>query len=100
MCTLAIRRPSHSVASRQSSTFDEPPGAQGYCLPLQRLSTDAGTIMTVITDVLFRLKLPLNKFRGHCYDGTGNMSGQRTGVAKRTHELESRSLTIILKATP
>ena len=88
------------MASRQSSTFDEPPGARRYCMPLQRLSTDAGTITTVITDMLFRLKLPLNKFRGHCYDGAGNMSGQRTGVAKCTRELESRSLTIILKATP
>ena len=41
---------------------------------------------------LFRLKLPLNKFRGQCYDGAGKMGGKRMGVAKRKHELGSRTV--------
>ena len=41
-----------------------------------------------VTYVLFRLNLPLKKFRRQCYDGGDNMSGQRKGVAKRIQELE------------
>ena len=51
--------------------------------------TDEGTITTVITDVFFRLKLSLNKFRGQCYDGAGNTSGQRT-VLQSAHMSQNR----------
>ena len=47
--------------------------------------TDAATITTVTTEyniMFFRLNLPLNKFRRQCYNGAGNVSGQRTSVAK------------------
>ena len=54
--------------------------------------TDAGTITAVITDVFTRLNLPLCKLRGQCYDGASNMSGKRTGVAKRIQELEPRAV--------
>ena len=49
--------------------------------------------------MFFRLNLPLNKFRRQCYDGAGNMSGQRTGVANRIQELEPGQSNHILKAT-
>ena len=65
---------------------------------------DAGSITAVVRPVFFRLNLPLNKFRRQCYtfrrqcyiykfrrqcyDGVGNMSGQRTCVAKCIQELE------------
>ena len=69
---------------------------------------DAGTITAVVTyNVFFRLNLPLNKFRRQCYkfrrqccDGVGNISGQRTCVAKRIQELEpGQSTNDILTAT-
>ncbi len=67
---------------------------------------DAGTITAVVTYVFFRLNLLLNKFRRdcykfrrQCYDGGDNMSGQRTGVAKRIQELEPGQSNHILKAT-
>ena len=98
MWTLAFWCPSHSMASRQSSTFDgweEPPGEWGYRWPLQRPPTrrrDYHDGNHRCVEQLFRLKLPLNKFRGQCYDGAGNMSGKRMGVAKRKHELGSRTV--------
>ena len=60
---------------------------------------DAGTITAVVTYVFFRLNLPLNKFRRQCYDGVGNISGQRTCVTKRVQELEPGQSNHILKAT-
>ena len=67
---------------------------------------DAGTITAVVTYVFFRLDLPVNTFRRvlkvsqtMLYDGVGNMSGQRTCVAKRIQELEPGQSNHILKAT-
>jgi len=40
----------------------------------------AETLFSVITDVLIRLNLPLDKLRGHCFDGAANMSGCIKGV--------------------
>ena len=40
-----------------------------------------------------------DKFGRQCYDGVGNMSGQRTCVTKRIQELEPGQSNYILKAT-
>ena len=54
--------------------------------------TNAGTISTVTTECVLPVEpMPLNKFRRQCYNGAGNISGQRTGVA--IQDLESRALT-------
>ena len=58
--------------------------------------TDAGNITTVgltIQNVFFRLNLllNLNMFRRQCYNGAGNISGQRTGVT--IQDLESRAVS-------
>lgn len=45
--------------------------------------TDAGTITTVIKDVLLRCSLRTEDCRGQCYDGASNMSGRLNGVAAR-----------------
>ena len=39
------------------------------------------------------VNLPLHKFRRLCYTGAGNITGQRTAVAKHIHDLESRAVS-------
>ena len=91
------------------------------------LNATQGLSRRYLHNVFFRLNLPLNKFRRQCYkfrrqcykfrrqcykfrrqcykfrrqyyDGVGNMSGQRTCVAKRIQELEPGQSNHILKAT-
>ena len=43
--------------------------------------TNADTVTKIILDSLIRFNLPLNRYRGQCYDGAANMSGRRRGVA-------------------
>ena len=50
-------------------------------------STDAGTLTTVIKDVLIRCMLPLGQCRGQAYDGASNMSGRLNGVAESKQPL-------------
>ena len=85
-------RPSHIILLRAGSHHHSM-GGKGhqvhefvglYSVP----HCDAGTITAVVTYVFFRLNLPMKKFRRQGYDGGDNMSGQRTGVAKRIQELE------------
>ena len=52
----------------------------------------AFTIVQSIKDALLRLNLPLAKCRGQCYDGASNMSGPKSGVAKRLRDEEPRAL--------
>ena len=52
----------------------------------------AATITHVIKDALVRLNLSWSKCRGQCYDGASNMSGPRSGVAKRIQDEEPRAL--------
>ena len=52
----------------------------------------AATITHVIKDALVRLNLTLSKCRGQCYGGASNISGPRSGVAKRLKDEEHRAL--------
>ena len=56
--------------------------------------TDADNLTQLIKDVLARLSLPLERCRGQCYDGTGDMSGRRSGVAVRIQQEEPRALYV------
>lgn len=44
-----------------------------------------------VKDTLLRLNLSFSKARGQCYDGASNMSGVRTGVAKRIIDEEPKA---------
>ena len=55
-------------------------------------STSADNIMLAIQDILLRLNLSINNCRGQCYDGAGNMSGIRSGIATKVSSLEPRVL--------
>ena len=100
-------RPSHIILLRAGSHRHSMGGKGHQVHELVGLYSvpqcNAGTITAVVTIffyyVLFRLNLPLNKFRRQCYDGGDNMSGQRTGVAKRMQEIEPGQSNHILKAT-
>ena len=46
-------------------------------------SIEASSLFFVVKDVLVRLNLTWEKARGQCYDGASNMSGKRSGLAKR-----------------
>ena len=46
-------------------------------------SIESSMLVNVVKDALLRLNLHLSKVRGQCYDGASNMSGRRSGVAKR-----------------
>ena len=50
----------------------------------------ASTIVHVIKDALVRMNL--SRCRGQCYDGTSNISGPRSGVAKQLRDEEPRAL--------
>lgn len=56
--------------------------------------TDAATLTSAIKDVLIRCALPLSQCRGQAYDGASNMSGPRSGVAKRVCEEEPSALPV------
>ena len=49
-------------------------------------SIAASSLVAVIKDTLLRLNLTLAKARGQCYDGASNMSGVRSGVAKKIQD--------------
>ena len=51
----------------------------------------AETIVSAVKDVLLKLQLPLVNCGGQCYDGTSNMLGHRTGVAKRIQDLQPKA---------
>ncbi len=53
---------------------------------------DAATLFSIIKDTLARFNLSIHKLRGQCYDGCTTMSGQRSGVAKRVQNEESRAV--------
>ena len=55
-------------------------------------SIDAATITFVITDLFQRFNLNIGKLREQCYDGASAMSGSRSGVAKRTSDIEPRTI--------
>ena len=42
--------------------------------------TNADSILAEIKDVLLRMNLKLNKFRGQCYDGCSTISGLKNGI--------------------
>ena len=46
-------------------------------------SIESSMLVNVVKDTLLRFNLPLSKVRGQCYNGASNMSGRRSGVAKR-----------------
>jgi len=45
---------------------------------------DAETLSRIMLDTLLRLGLDKHLLRGQCYDGASVMSGNISGVAKRT----------------
>ena len=51
----------------------------------------SNTIVSVIKDALVRLQLSLSYCRGQCYDGAGNMLGNRSGVAKHIQECQPKA---------
>ena len=51
----------------------------------------ADTIVSVVKDAPTRLTLSLDKCRGQCYDGAGNMLGKKSGVATRIQELQPKA---------
>ena len=54
---------------------------------------DAGSLVHAIDDVLInRAHLSYGQCRGQCYDGTSNMTGSTSGVAKQIQEKESRAV--------
>ncbi len=53
---------------------------------------DSETLTMAIKDCLLRLNLSLSKARGQCYDGASNMSGAKSGVAKRIQDEEKRAV--------
>ena len=55
-------------------------------------SISAYNLVALIKDALLRMNLSLNKARGQCYDGTANMSGDKSGVAKQLTDEEPRVL--------
>ena len=52
------------------------------------------TLANVILDVLIRLATPLEKLRGHCFDGAANMSGSIKGVQKLLSERQPLSVYV------
>ena len=55
-------------------------------------STDADSIVRELKDVLFRMRLKLEKCRGQCYDECSTISGAKSGVAVQIKNEESRAL--------
>ena len=55
-------------------------------------STDAESIVDVISDVLLRFRIPFSKVRGQCYDGCSTMAGAKAGVAARIAQKEPRAV--------
>ncbi len=51
----------------------------------------AATLVYVIKDTLLRINLFLARARGQCYDWAANMSGAKSGVAKRLSDEEPRA---------
>ena len=45
----------------------------------------------MLKDVLIRLQLSLNDYRGQCYDGASNMLSRKSGVAKRIQEIQPKA---------
>ena len=56
--------------------------------------TDAETPASTLKDVLIQFMLPLQKCCGQAYDGASNMSGYRSGVAKRIKDSEPAALHV------
>ena len=56
------------------------------------LRTDAGSIVSAITDALLRFQIPMTKIRGQCYDGCSTMAGAKVGVAVKIQEKEPRAV--------
>ena len=59
-----------------------------YQLP----NIEASMLISMIKDSLIRFNLSITKIRGQCYDGASNMSGKRSGVAKKISDEEPRAL--------
>lgn len=55
-------------------------------------SIDADSLAAVIKDTMTRFNLSMSRLRGQCYNECSTMSGARSGVAKRTADLEPRAL--------
>ena len=54
--------------------------------------TNADSIAAELKDVLLRMNLKLNKYRGQCYDGCSTMIVHRNGVVVQIKEEEKRAL--------
>ena len=57
-------------------------------------SSPANTLVSVIRDVLLRMNLNINKFRGQCFDGASVMAGVKNRVATLTANGEKRAVFI------
>lgn len=56
--------------------------------------TKAEQLYVIVTDILQRFSLPLEKCRGQCYKGTSNVSGKITGLQTRIREEEGRAVFV------
>ena len=59
-------------------------------IKLKQFSADS--LVALIKDALLRMNLSLHKARGQYYDGTANMSGAKSGVAKQLTDEKPRAL--------
>ena len=57
-------------------------------------TTTAGTLYTILKDVLMKYSLNLDNCRGQWYDGASNMSGHLSGLQSRVAAEEPRALYV------
>jgi hypothetical protein len=57
-------------------------------------SSTADVLTAAIVDVLQRLAIPINKLRGHSFDGASNMSGRVHGVQAQLTEMQPKSVYV------
>ena len=58
----------------------------------QTSTTDAAILAALIKGFFIRLNVSMKKLRGQSFDGASAISGYRTGVAKRIHDIEPRAV--------
>ena len=67
--------------------------AHEECIGLYEIDNiSAATLVHVIKDTLLRMNLSLARTRGQCHDWATNMSGAKSGVAKRLSDEEPRAV--------
>jgi hypothetical protein len=57
-------------------------------------SSTADALTAAIVDVLLRLNIPMDKLRGHSFDGASNMSGRLNGVQAQLKRMQPKSVFV------